>query len=109
MIDVFNRLTDQQLADCRLFENLIILHYEKFKFFYSIIEDICLSTVQKIYCQEDETKLSIFINFKTKKDTKSFKKLFENYTDCVEFNILIQEEKNNLNISIEDKNCGEGE
>lgn len=107
MIDVFNRLTDQQLADCELFENMIETHYEKFKYFYYIIEDVCLNTVQKIHCQENVTELKIFIEFKNKKDITSFKNVINNYMSNfttpydIIFNMKIQEVKNNLNISIE--------
>lgn len=113
MIDVFNRLTDQQLADCQLFEDMILIHYEKFKYFYYIIEDMDLKTVQEIHCQEKDNELIMFINFKNKKDSTSFKnnivKYISNFTTPYDtiFNMIINEVKNKLNISIEGKNCRE--
>jgi hypothetical protein len=110
MIDVFNRLTDDQLADCQLFENIISTHYEKFKYFYLIIEDICLNTVQKIHCYEKDTKLDIFIEFKNKKDSGDFQNIITDYlSNWVTpyddlFSMNIQKEAKKLNISIENKN-----
>ena len=38
-IVVFNRLTDHTIADCSIFEELLENHYQKFVYFYNIIEN----------------------------------------------------------------------
>lgn len=105
MISVFNRLTESKLADYNLFEKLISLHFEKFRFFYYIIEDISLTKVQKIECSETTSKLLVIIKFKTNierdKFERSLKKTNSFYSKY--FNTEFETEKNKLNISIENK------
>lgn len=100
IIDVFNQLTDSQLADCRLFQNIILSHYEKFKYFYSIIENISLNTINSIRCLEEPCLLNIFITFKNKKELNKFIQLFRTSKNKY---FLINTTVNvlNLNISIE--------
>lgn len=104
IIDVFNQLTDSQLADCELFKNLILLHYEKFKFFYSIIECVCLKTIQSITCLEKPQVLKIFIKFNNEKEIKNFVKIFNDSNKrklCKYFSLKIEKNGSYLNISIE--------
>lgn len=62
LITIFNQLTSSELADYKLFSNIIENHYEKFKYLYSLIEDVDLSTVDKIYCDcDEEDSLTIYI------------------------------------------------
>lgn len=104
LIDVFNQLTGEQLADCSLFKNMILLHYEKFKYFYSIIEDVSLKTIRSITCLEEPKILKIFITFKNEKDLKKFVKIFDtNRKEKYEkyFSLNIENRELELNISIE--------
>ena len=61
LITIFNQLTSSELADYNLFYNIIENHYEKFKYLYSLIDDIDLSTVDKINCKDEDDVLSICI------------------------------------------------
>jgi len=110
MISVFNQLTENELADCDLFEDILNLHYEKFKYFYLIIEDICLGDVQKIECTENTKQLIVIIKFDDNKDRDSFRKVMDKYTKNKNsvyyskyFSVKIEKESNKLNISIENK------
>jgi hypothetical protein len=116
MILVFNQFTNQGLADCDLFENILENHYEKFKYFYSIIEDMCLDKVQKIHCEEQESGLEIYILFKNKKDRDEFVTKFNKYqSKCSKsyydeyFELGMKNDANTLNISIENKNISKEE
>ena len=77
-ISVFNQLTHNGLADCSLFENMLTRHYEKFKYFYSIINNISLKSIADINCIEDIDILNIFIRFNTKKERDIFFNLCDN-------------------------------
>jgi len=61
LINVFNRLTDSQLVDCNLFSDILENHYEKFKYFYSLIEDINLNKIEQIYCKANKNALRVII------------------------------------------------
>jgi len=108
IISVFNQLTRSELADCSLFENIINRHYEKFKYFYSIIDNINLKSIIDIDCQEESTKLNIYISFKTKKERDTFFNIFINkinnrcsfkYKDYFIFNVM--RDTKCINITIE--------
>lgn len=62
LITIFNQLTSSKLADYSLFSDIIEKHYEKFKYLYSLIEDVDLSTVDKIDCEVDQYKLRTIID-----------------------------------------------
>jgi len=111
IIYVFNQLTRNELADCSLFENIINRHYEKFKYFYYIIDNISLKNILDIKCQEESTKLYIYISFKTKKERDKFFNTFNNevnskssfkYKDYFIFNVI--KGIKNINITIENNN-----
>lgn len=67
LITIFNQLTSSELADYKLFSSIIENHYEKFKYLYSLIEDINLDTVDKIYCHCDDDKDSLTIYIEASK------------------------------------------
>lgn len=67
LITIFNQLTSSELADYNLFSNIIENHYEKFKYLYSLIEDIDLSTIDKIYCSDDKYTLKTTIDARKNK------------------------------------------
>jgi hypothetical protein len=48
IVNLFNRLTDNRLADYHLFENIIDDHYDKFRYFYLIVSNIDMHNVIKI-------------------------------------------------------------
>lgn len=51
-IVVFNRLTDSELADCSMFEELLENHYHKFVYFYEIIsESDIIENIETISCK----------------------------------------------------------
>lgn len=62
-IVVFNRLTDSELADCSMFEELLENHYHKFVFFYTIMSDSdLLQHVDQISCKPvNKQELDIII------------------------------------------------
>lgn len=51
LITIFNQLTSSELADYSLFSNILENHYEKFKYLYSLIEDVDLSIIDNIDCE----------------------------------------------------------
>jgi len=108
IISVFNQLTRNELADCSLFENIINRHYEKFKYFYFIIDNISLKNIIDIKCQEESTRLNISISFKTKKERDLFFNIFNNkinnncnfkYKDYFIFKII--KDTKSINVTIE--------
>ena len=62
-IVVFNRLTESELADCSMFEELLENHYHKFVFFYTIMSDSdLLQHVDQISCKPvNKQELDIII------------------------------------------------
>lgn len=61
MITVFNRLTSKTLADYTLHEHIVELHYEKFKYLYYMINDMDLSHIETITCEDDSNNLIVKI------------------------------------------------
>lgn len=70
IISIFNRLTDNELADYHLFENILDNHYGKFKYFYYIIRELDITKVNRITCKivsDSELLFSIKSNKRTVK------------------------------------------
>ena len=61
MITLFNQLTSSELADYTLFENILEYHYEKFRYFYFLINDVNLKKIEKIYCKEKRSNIMVYI------------------------------------------------
>lgn len=61
LITIFNQLTSSELADYNLFEDILSNHYEKFKYLYSLINDINLKKIDKICCTSSSTSIHVFI------------------------------------------------
>lgn len=61
LINIFNRLTSSELADYNLFSEILENHYEKFKYLYSLIENVNLNKVEQIYCTTNKTTLRVII------------------------------------------------
>jgi hypothetical protein len=107
MVLIFNQLIDKELTDCDLFKDILDLHYEKFKYFYKIIEDMDLSSVQKINCEELESLLKIIISFKNKSNRDLFFKDFNSLKDSFSkdyFTLNIDKDTNKINITIINNN-----
>lgn len=115
MITVFNQLTHSELTDYSLFEEVLDNHYEKYRFFYNIMEPIELDKVKNISCEvpAHETELLITVEFDSQKDLNSFLAIFEaRLCDavCRYFTVYLEQDGDVLNISIENKNISrEGE
>jgi len=109
MIIIFNKLINSDLSDCSIFENILNYHYEKFKFFYSLIKNLCLKNVEKISCQEKIDDLLILISFKTKPLTTNFSKALQDtinsndYVYANHFILTINKNSNIIYISIMNK------
>ena len=54
LITIFNQLTSSELADYNLFSDIIENHYEKFRYLYSLINNLNLSKVKTINCKTKE-------------------------------------------------------
>lgn len=62
VIEVFNQLTQSELADCNTFKNIIENHYVKFRMIYDhIIRDLNMDDIYKISCVESIDGLIICI------------------------------------------------
>ena len=61
LINIFNRLTSSELADYNLFSEIIENHYEKFKYLYTLIENVNLNRVEQIYCKTNKNTLRVII------------------------------------------------
>lgn len=61
LITIFNQLTSSELADYNLFSDIIENHYEKFRYLYSLINNLNLSKVKTINCKTKEYGLKVYI------------------------------------------------
>lgn len=61
LITIFNRLTSSELADYNIFSEILENHYEKFKYFYSLIDGVDLDKVEQIYARTGKNSLRITI------------------------------------------------
>lgn len=118
MITVFNQLTQSELTDYSLFENVLDNHFEKYRFFYEVMEPISLNDVKKICCEcpAHGTELLIIVKFNSKKHLDQFIESFRSRLDVTNcfladyFLTTLSRDGNSLNISIENKNISkEGE
>jgi hypothetical protein len=108
LVNIFNRLTSSELADCDLFSDILENHYEKFKYFYSLIEDINVSKIDRIYCKTNKNTLRIVIE---PEDTSYINKIIysinsnkDDYTFSKYFNLNLIESGDCLLVEIETKN-----
>ena len=108
LINIFNRLTSSELADYNLFSEILENHYEKFKYLYSLIENINLNKVEQIYCKTNKNSLRAIIEpheisyindivYKINKNRN-------NYTFSEHFKLDLVESQNYLLIEIKMKN-----
>lgn len=61
LINIFNRLTSSELADYNIFSDILENHYEKFKYLYSLIDEIDLKKIEQIYCKTKKNTLRVII------------------------------------------------
>lgn len=108
LINIFNRLTSSELADYDLFFEILENHYEKFKYLYSLIEDINLKKIDQIYCKTSKTKLRIIIEPQKESYINdiiyNINKNRDNYTFSEHFNLDLIESGDRLLIEIKTKN-----
>lgn len=112
VLTLFNQLTHSELADYSIFENVLDNHYEKFKYFYHLMEDIDLINIDKIRCSESfiPNALEIRVSFENVKHLNDFNKKFTNITKSFRgyyikyFIVSSTIDKKSLYISIENKN-----
>lgn len=65
MITVFNQLTDNKLADCKIFKGIISNNFMKFRFFYYVLKRINVDMIENIVCDaSDDGDLTFFIKCK---------------------------------------------
>jgi hypothetical protein len=70
-IVVFNRLTDNELEEVSMFENLVGDHYNKFCFVYDIIsEHSIIKNIDDISCKISDGGLKFNIDFHSKINKK---------------------------------------
>jgi len=111
MITVFNQLTQSELTDYSLFEDVLDNHFEKYRFFYSVMEFISLKHVKKIYCEcpANKRELIIIVKFSGKKHMADFIDEFQHNLENTRtflrdyFITTLNKDGNCLNISIENK------
>ena len=108
LINIFNRLTSSELADYNLFDDILENHYEKFKYLYSLIEDIDLKKIGQIYCKAKKNCLRVIIEPDNVSDINtiiySINENRNNYTFSKYFKLDIVESQNNLLLEIGVKN-----
>lgn len=84
MIEVFSRLTQPELDDYSLFEDVLGNHFEKFRYFYwstaSIAEKITRNVTSISGFCSDQT-LTVEIEFKTEKSRKQYLEAIGVYED----------------------------
>lgn len=116
MIEVFSRLTQSELDDYSLFENVLGNHFEKFRYFYwstAGIENKITRLITSISCFCSDTTLTVQIEFKTERSRKQYMEAIGDYRDrrsaYFTMNTGVLNGKT-LNISIENKTISrEGE
>lgn len=120
VLTLFNQLTHHELADYQIGEKvgfIVTNHYEKFKYFYHLMEDVKINKVDKIRCSdsEDEKALVIRVDFDNKKHMTNFKAEFSDITHTFRgfpakyFTVDITIDKKSLYITIENKNISSEE
>jgi len=108
MVTIFNQLTSSELADYTLFENILEYHYEKFRYFYFLINDIDLKKIEKIYCKEKKNNIKVYIVPHENKYINDIVFAINNckndYSSSKYFTVDIIEEYNNIVVDIGMKN-----
>lgn len=92
MIEVFNHLTSSELDDCDIFKSIIKCHYNKFRYFYNLINTIKFDNIDKIICIEHKNHLGISISVKENKYITDMRNIIntnskKNINDLFIFNI----------------------
>jgi hypothetical protein len=120
VLTLFNQLTHRELADYSIGERVGFImtnHYEKFKYFYHLMEDVKINKVDKIKCSdsEDTRSLVVRVDFDDKKHMNRFQKEFSNIAAAFRgypakyFSVDISIDKKSLYITIENKNISSEE
>lgn len=104
VIEIFNQLTHNELADCKTFENIIVNHYIKFKMLYQYLKDIDMDQIVKITCVDSFSGLVICIIYKDPSIVYNLNVQLENEFD---FDIEIESVGNKLILKIFDKEMRE--
>lgn len=60
-ITIFNHIASNNLLEVDLFEQLLEYHFEKFRYFYSLLENINLQNIKCINCKEKKKSLKLYI------------------------------------------------
>ncbi|MBF1107113.1 MAG: hypothetical protein HXL57_01230 [Solobacterium sp.] len=106
-IVVFNRLTDHTIADCSIFEELLENHYQKFVYFYNIIEnnDI-IEYVDDVYCIPTRHRLDVYITLNSDVDMDIRQEIEENFQTCYLYkhfdSTVHEDEEGTIIVSIKD-------
>lgn len=61
VVEVFNQLTQTELADCNTFANILNNHYNKFKMIYNHIKHLDFDEIIKITCADSYEGLIVCI------------------------------------------------
>lgn len=61
MIQIFNQLTSNKLADCSYFEDILDTHFFKFRYFYSLIDDVNIKHIDTIDCEIKSSSIVVCI------------------------------------------------
>ncbi|NNV04707.1 hypothetical protein, partial [Brevibacillus sp. MCWH] len=104
VIEVFNQLTHNELADYSIFQEVLGNHYEKFKYFYFITKnfpDKVTNKIKRITCLCERNCLKIIVKFSDNKSPKNYCEIFNDNvgTDMYEFKdyFIVNVEKNDDN------------
>lgn len=107
LINIFNRLTSSKLADYNLFSDILENHYEKYKYLYSLIDDINLNKIEQIYCKANKNSLRVIIephNISYINDiVYKINEKRNNYTFSKHFKLNLVETQNYLLVEISTK------
>lgn len=80
MVEVFNQLTHNELADYSLFEDVLGNHFEKFRYFYYMTCDIpknISKAINSISCFSSEAGILITIEFSSDTKCDEYKEFLE--------------------------------
>lgn len=104
LINIFNRLTSSELADYNIFSEILENHYEKFKYLYSLIENVDLDKVEQIYGKTNKNLLRVIIEPSNISDINkiiyTINENRNNYTFSNHFTLNVIESQNYLLIEI---------
>lgn len=111
MVAVISQLTQPESTDCSKFDQVIDHHFEKFRYFYNLLQCDGFDTVKSMDCScaDDHQSLQVELLFDKKNQRDVFNTSFMERINTSKtfqakyFIVVLTPTKNSLNISIENK------